>query len=850
VARGLAVAEALLEGLSRAEGGVETVGARVCDPKEDADATGEGVPEVQSLREPVDEESGVALVGALCSALALKPPPPPAVALTLRDCASSPVALPRLEALCVEVPLVLAEKEKTAVPEKRAEGGALSVGVAKALGEVDVELWGAEGVPAAVVDEVAVGVGHGVVVAAATVSEARGLALAAPLLSEGNAEGVLRCGELEGEALAAALGDGAAESLGASVLDAVAAKVPETRALPLAAAPAVREPEALAEAVDGPLAEPPAEGVKARAGVGEGGVVKEAAAREALLSALTLPAPPSLLLPEMEGVLQAMGVRQGAALPDAWKEGEALLGGLEEAAGDGLGALGDTLPRWLKDAVDVVLLHLLSERGAVPLTVLLPCPVVSVAQLVSVQVPVPKKEARSEALALPLEVPAALAVPHPVAEPAIELQALPLGDAVALPGGVRESPAAEGEARPLCDGGALTLVLGVAEGAPLAETESEALGVGVAGCVAAAVAEGAPVGEAPAGVGVKDAVGWALQLTSLLGLGATEGEGVALGAALPEAQAVGEALTLCEGERRGEPVGATEPLALPEAVLESLPRRVAVEPGLPVPLRVGAVEAVVQGEGGAENVVHAVEECVPPLVADTLPQGLGGGVAVPLSMPVSEAQPEGLRVPRGAVCEALVELLGRNEELPEAVAGGEPEALAGEVGEASATLREGVALTQTAALLLKEGVGAPLRECAPSLPLGLAETRAVGEPLNDAVAAGLALWLTLSRALIVRGAQRVAVGDKEREGCTLAVGVLPLPQGLGGALPHGEGLPVGEGARERDGAGEAERAEDTVAPAPSLREGSGEREVAALVDCAALPVPVPQVEPPPLGVPT
>lgn len=140
MACGLAVAEALLEGLSRAVGGTETVGKRVYDPTEDADATGEGVPVVQSLREPVDEGSGVALVGALCGALALPLPPPPAVALTLGDCASSPVALPRLEALCVEVPPVLAEKEKTVVPDKRADGVALSVGVAKALGEVVVEM--------------------------------------------------------------------------------------------------------------------------------------------------------------------------------------------------------------------------------------------------------------------------------------------------------------------------------------------------------------------------------------------------------------------------------------------------------------------------------------------------------------------------------------------------------------------------------------------------------------------------------------------------------------------------------------------------------------------------------------
>lgn len=207
-------------------------------------------------------------------------------------------------------------------------------------------------------------------------------------------------------------------------------------------------------------------------------------------------------------------------------------------------------------------------------------------------------------------------------------------------------------------------------------------------------------------------------------------------------------------------------------------------------------------------------------------------------------------MPRGAVSEALVEPLGRVNVLPEAVAGGEPETLATEVVEASATLREGVALTQTVTLLLKEGVGAPLRDCAPTLPLGFAETRAVADSLNVAVAAELALWPPLLRALIVRGAQRVAVGEMEREGCALAVGVLPLPQGLGGALSHCEGLPVAEGGRERDGAGEAERAEDTVAPTRSLREGGGEREVAALADCAALPVPVPQVEPPPLGVPT
>ena len=231
--------------------------------------------------------------------------------------------------------------------------------------------------------------GNGVVVTAATVSEARGLALASPPLCEGDAEGVFRCREVEGEALVAALGDGAAESLGASVLDAVAAKVPETRALPLAAASVVREPEAQAVTVDAPLTEPPTEGVKARAGVGEGGVVKEASTCEALLSALTLPALPWLLLPEMEGVLQAMGVRQGAALPDARKEGEALLGGVAEAAGDGLGALRDALPSGLKDAEAVVLLHVLGERGAVPLTVPLPCPVVSVAQLVIVEVPVP-----------------------------------------------------------------------------------------------------------------------------------------------------------------------------------------------------------------------------------------------------------------------------------------------------------------------------------------------------------------------------------------------------------------------------------------------------------------------------
>lgn len=238
--------------------------------------------------------------------------------------------------------------------------------------------------------------------------------------------------------------------------------------------------------------------------------------------------------------------------------------------------------------------------------------------------------ARSEALALPLEVPAALAVPNPVAEPATELQALPLGDTAALPGGVRESPATVGEARPLCDGSALALELGVAEGAPLAETESEVLGVGVARCEAAAVAEDAPVGEAPAGVEVKVAVGSALQLTPLLMLGATVGEGGALGVALPESQAHGEALTLREGERRGEPVGATEPLAHPVPAPESLPRLVAVEPGLPVPLRVGGIEAVVQGEGGAENVAHALTASVPLPAADALPQGLGGAVAVPL----------------------------------------------------------------------------------------------------------------------------------------------------------------------------------------------------------------------------
>ena len=357
------------------------------------------------------------------------------------------------------------------------------------------------------------------------------------------------------------------------------------------------------------------------------------------------------------------------------------------------------------------------------------------------------------------------------------------------------------------------------------DLEGEALGVGEAGRVAAAVAEGEPEGEAPAGVGDAEAAGVALPLPPSppppLRLSAAVDEGETQRVAPPELLPRGEALSPTrEGEGGGEAEGEGEPQAEPEAAAVLLPaRRVAVEPGLPVSLRVGSGGvAVAQGEGGAVEEAQTLGAGVLLAAAEALPRGLGGAVCVPLPQPVAVAQPEGLGVPRGALCEAPLVTLGRKEALAEAVEEVESEALAVAEEEASAPLREGEGLPHAVIWPLREGEGAPLSDCAPPLPLGLAEPHAEAQPLSEPVVAALALSLQLSTALAVRGSQRVAVEEVECEGGRVV-----------------EAAVVGE----------------LVAPTPPppLQEGGGVREAGALMVCAPLPVTLPQAEPLLLGVP-